>query len=188
MLKSAIFDLDGTLCESMAVWRAEATDVDFHDRVATEELYARMREHYHKDFELRAGVIPFLQKLRENNIRCCIASATAADVSKPLMDKSGLMQYMDFYVSTFDIGKRKDCPDIYLYAAQRLGSAPAECAVFEDSEYCARTAKNAGFFVVGVYDPTTSQEGHAENYSDFYVREFTVQTAELFNNKSAEMK
>lgn len=180
MLKSAIFDLDGTLCESMAVWRAESAGVDFHDRFAAEELYARMREHYHKDFQLRAGVVPFLDALRAKGIRCCIASATAADVSAPLMKKSGLMKYMDFYVSTFDIGKRKDCPDIYLYAAERLGSSPAECAVFEDSEYCAKTAKDAGFFVVGVFDPTTSQEGRCQDYSDIYLTEFSAQTADLF--------
>ena len=179
MLKGCIFDLDGTLCHSMALWRSETAGINWSDPAAVARVHSSMRRHYAEELELRAGVTDFLEEIKSRDIPCCIASATAVDVSAPLLEKSGLMRYMDFYVSVFDIGARKDKPDIYLNAAERLGVDPCECAVFEDSEYCARTAHDAGFFVVGVFDPTTAAEGHCENYSDVYIREFSAQAAEL---------
>ena len=46
----------------------------------------------------------------------------------------------------------KERPDIFLECAWRLGAEPEDIAVFEDAYYAARTAKMAGFYVVGVYD------------------------------------
>ena len=179
MFSTVLFDLDGTLCHSMALWRSETAGIDWRDSAAMARVYSAMRRHYRDDLELRSGVTEFLDELKARGVKCCIASATAVDVSAPLLEKSGLMRYMDFYVSVFDVGARKDKPDIYLNAAGRLGVSPAECAVFEDSEYCARTAQGAGFFVAGVFDPTTAAEGRCEDYSDIYIKEFSAQTAEL---------
>ena len=41
-------------------------------------------------------------------------------------------------------------------AARRLGTAPAETAVFEDALFAARTAKAAGFHVVAIYDDNSA--------------------------------
>ena len=40
----------------------------------------------------------------------------------------------------------------YCWAAQSLGTAPAETLVFEDSLYALKTAAAAGFPTVGVFD------------------------------------
>ena len=53
------------------------------------------------------------------------------------------MEYMEFYIDCFEIGAFKNKPDIYLAAAERLGATVPECAVFEDAEYCAKTAHDA---------------------------------------------
>ena len=47
---------------------------------------------------------------------------------------------------------------MYFEAARRLGSAPAETAVFEDSLSALTTAKNAGFYAVAVYDAASSAD------------------------------
>lgn len=44
-------------------------------------------------------------------------------------------------------------PIIYQRAAKLLGAAPEEIMVFEDALYAARTAKQTGFLVAGVYEP-----------------------------------
>ena len=49
---------------------------------------------------------------------------------------------------------------MYFAAARSLGSAPEHTIVFEDALHAARTAKEAGFLVAGVYDP--SAEGDQE--------------------------
>ena len=55
-------------------------------------------------------------------------------------------------------------------AAARLGASPEECVVVEDSAYCAKTAHNAGFFVVGIYDVNTAPRGDVSQYSDIFIR------------------
>ena len=52
-----------------------------------------------------------------------------------------------------DVDAGKDRPDVYYEAARRLEAAPSEIAVYEDSDIAMRTAKQAGFYGVGMYDP-----------------------------------
>ncbi len=175
MIKNYIFDLDGTLCGSMTYWRAETAHLkDFLDEKEMEKAYKRMKRHYRRDIELKSGVIEMLENARAEGIRCCIASATKRSVSQPLLDKTGIMKYMEFYIDCHEIGGIfKERPDIYLLAAKKLGAEVQECAVFEDSEYCAKTAREAGFYVVGVYDEQTSKEGDCSEYSDLYIKDFS---------------
>ena len=37
-----------------------------------------------------------------------------------------------------------------------MGAVPADAAVYEDALYAVETAKDAGYYVVGVYDDGTS--------------------------------
>ena len=68
------------------------------------------------------------------------------------MERLDLARYFTFMLSCVDVGAGKRQPDVYLEAARRLGSSPAETAVFEDAIYAVRTAHDAGFHVVAVKD------------------------------------
>lgn len=170
MKKFYILDMDGTLCDSMRYWRAESAHVtDFEDAGVVEPVYDRMREHYRSDILFKAGAREFLEKAHAEGIKMCIATGTRRDVAQPFLDKTGIMDIVEFFIDCYEAGAYKDKPDIYLKAAERLGADIAECAVFEDSEYCAETAHNAGFFVVGVWDKTTGKEGDAKKFSNLYI-------------------
>lgn len=180
MKKFYILDMDGTLCDSMGYWRKESGHiVDFTEIDKVEPVYDKMREHYGTSVTMKDGVWEFLDKAKAAGIKMCIATGTRRDIAQPFLEKSGLMDYMEFYIDCYDVNAYKNEPDIYLKAAERLGADISECVVFEDSEYCAVTAKNAGFYVVGVFDSVTSTEGDVKRYSDCFIDDWKT-IKELF--------
>lgn len=52
--------------------------------------------------------------------------------------------------SCYDVGDHKPAPDVYLHAAEQLGTVPTRCVVVEDSENGVRAGASAGMFVVGL--------------------------------------
>jgi beta-phosphoglucomutase-like phosphatase (HAD superfamily) len=46
---------------------------------------------------------------------------------------------------------------VYHASAKRLGATPQEIAVYEDALYAVQTAKEAGYYVVGVYDDSAAK-------------------------------
>lgn len=179
MKKFYIFDMDGTLCDSMRIWRRETADVSFSNPEQVGIAYERMREHYRSDIELKVGVRKFLEHARAAGIKMCIASATRRDIAEPLLQKTGLMEYMEFYIDCLEVGAYKDHPDIYFTAAKRLGAEISECVVFEDAEYCAETSHKAGFFTVGVYDEVAEEEGDTRRFCDAFLSSWTEAAKQL---------
>ncbi|MDX2828773.1 HAD-IA family hydrolase, partial [Streptomyces ipomoeae] len=51
--------------------------------------------------------------------------------------------------SSQDVGRGKPAPDLFLYAAERMGVAPQRCVVVEDSPLGVRAGVAAGMDVYG---------------------------------------
>lgn len=172
MKKFYIFDLDGTLAASMKIWRWECAAEKAEDDEAWERVRLRMKKHYAEEIELKAGVLDFLRGAKERGIKMCIASATRRDIAEPLLAKTGIMDFMEFYIDCEEVGAYKDEPAIFLNAAKRLGAEISDCVVFEDVPPAVATAKDAGFYVVGVYDEITVNDGNIRPYVDEYVEDW----------------
>ena len=54
-----------------------------------------------------------------------------------------------------DVARVKPAPDLFLLAAERLGVAPADCVVFEDTPNGLAAAHAAGMWAVAVPSPLT---------------------------------
>lgn len=177
MKKYYIFDMDGTLASSMKPWREECARIDMNDESAWESVFQRMKKHYAEEIELKNGALRFIREAKKLGIKMCIASATRRDIAEPFLEKSGLLDYIEFYIDCIEIGAYKDKPDIFLLAAKRLGAEISDCVVFEDVPQAVATAKDAGFYVVGVYDSVTVNDGNIKPLVDDYVtdwREFEI--------------
>ena len=101
------------------------------------------------------------------------------------LSRNGLLGYIDKIYTTGEVGVSKHSPDIYNLAADYLKTKPEETLVFEDSFYALKTAKEAGFVTVGVYDEKgeNNQEG-LKNLADLYIKkldDFIVMSEKILN-------
>jgi len=103
-----------------------------------------------------AGAEAFTRELRERGIPIAVATSTDARL---FAVKTGL--HRDWF-SIFDtivcgddprVQKGKPAPDIFLAAAQDLGTPPESCVVVEDSPLGVAAALAAGMRVIGFPDP-----------------------------------
>lgn len=63
-----------------------------------------------------------------------VTSASAQNVNAVLDCRSELRHLFDTFITGDDVARHKPDPQGYAMAARRLGVAPANCVVFEDSE------------------------------------------------------
>lgn len=186
--KYCIFDMDGTLTDSMHDWKAlgrdylvskgaepdetllwmvktmtmiesaayfmDAFGIEGPPERIVEEMQAVMAERYRSDIPLKPGVRAYLAALKAQGARLCVATATAEPLARSCFRRLGIEDCFDAVISCETLGVGKDRPDVFLAAAGRMGADPADCAVFEDALFAAGTAKRAGFYTVGVREPS----------------------------------
>jgi HAD superfamily hydrolase (TIGR01509 family) len=79
-----------------------------------------------------------------------VASSSHADALKEKLKRTHLWDLFAPHVYSTDlVAHAKPAPDIFLYAADKLGVAPERCLVLEDSVNGVRAAKAAGMRVWG---------------------------------------
>lgn len=102
--------------------------------------------------EAKQGAEKLLRRLKENGLKVALATATPVDRATEYLRQVGLADYFDAICSARQVTRGKPEPDIYLYAAGRLGLKPGECLALEDSTNGVRSASSAGCKTVLVPD------------------------------------
>ncbi len=116
-------------------------------------LQVMLRDFYDNEVGLKDGAAALLRSLSEEKIPLALATSSPRAHVEAALQRNGVLSYFEGRIfTTGELGTSKHTPEIYLVAAESLGTAPAETLVFEDSLYALRTAKAAGFRTVGVYD------------------------------------
>ena len=190
-MRGAIFDLDGTLVDSMDLWDrvpgmlvrgfGKEPAADLPARLAEMDLPQAARylidtsglpcttdpllqrvdqlvdEQYRCHVALKPGAARLLETLAARGVPMCIATASEEHQARQAMERLGQWKHFSFVLSSSQYGP-KTRPDIYREAARRLGAQPRDIVVFEDALHAARTAKQAGFLVAGVYEPSAEAD------------------------------
>ena len=118
----------------------------------TDEINRRIERLYLEEVLPKPGAAAFVQGLRQEGVRCCIATATDRCQIEAALVRSGLSPLFDGIVTCAEAGHGKDEPYIYREAMARMRADRGSTAVFEDALHAAGTAKADGFITVGVYD------------------------------------
>jgi beta-phosphoglucomutase-like phosphatase (HAD superfamily) len=87
----------------------------------------------------------------------CVASSGSHDKMRFTLGLTGLYErFAGRIFSAYEVARGKPAPDLFLYAAARMGVAPEACAVIEDSRYgieAARAARMRAFGYAGGLTP-----------------------------------
>jgi len=99
-----------------------------------EDFEARRNEAFRSELKPVRGVAGVLEAVRASGTPFCVASSGSPDKMKLTLGLTGLQGYFDGRVfSATMVARGKPAPDLFLYAAERMGRPPADCTVVEDS-------------------------------------------------------
>lgn len=94
------------------------------------------------------GAFETLKLLRDRGVGIAVGSASAN--TPVILEKTGLAEYIDEVSCGLDIKKSKPEPDVFLLAGAKLGLAPRECIVAEDSAAGIEAARRGGMATLAV--------------------------------------
>ncbi|MDD3369210.1 MAG: HAD family phosphatase [Lachnospiraceae bacterium] len=130
--------------------------------------------YYEKEVQLKNGVPDFLENCKKRGIPMCVATSTDRACIEAAFNRLGLISYVAKIFTCSEIGIGKDRPNIYLQAAEFMGTTPENTYVFEDAYHAAKTAYEAGFQVVGVADEASaSYQRDIHEVCQYYVNTLT---------------
>ena len=206
-IKAAIFDLDGTLVDSMWVWtqidvdylkmkgysmpenlRSEIVHLSFSQtaiyfkekfnlndsiKEISEDWHNMAFNHYSNNVKLKLGVRDFLNNLKSFKIKIALATSNSIPLLEACLKNNGIYDYFDSITTTDEVSNGKDCPDVYLLAANKLGINPKDCLVFEDILPAIQGAKAANMKVIAVKDDEClDSKEDLLKYADKYIHSF----------------
>jgi HAD superfamily hydrolase (TIGR01509 family) len=207
-IKGTIFDLDGTLVDSMWVW--SQIDVDYlkkkgysmpdglrneivHLSFNQTAVYFKERfnlddsineilkdwhnmafDHYANNVKLKSGAKDYLNYLKSSHIKIALATSNSLPLLEACLKNNGIYDYFDSITTTDEVSNGKNCPDVYLLAADKLGINPEHCLVFEDILPAVQGAKAANMKVIAVEDhECLDSKEELLQYADKYIHSFT---------------
>ncbi|MFD1199245.1 HAD family hydrolase [Brucella gallinifaecis] len=131
---------------------------------AVDDFWPITRDLFAKHLQPAAGIADFLKVLPHKR---CVASSSHPERIAFSLEKTGINQYFGDAVYSSSMVKRgKPAPDLFLFAADKMGVDPARCVVIEDSPFGVEGAIAAGMTAFGYTGGGHSYEGHAERLAD----------------------
>ncbi len=134
------------------------------------DYYARVAERCERVWadsltEVR-GAAAVISRL-DANLPKAVASSSRLEPLRAKVAKTGLAPFFGEHVYSADqVARGKPAPDVYLYAAERIGVAPEACLVIEDSANGVLAGLAAGATVWGFTGGSHAWPGHEDRLSE----------------------
>lgn len=117
-----------------------------------ERIMQLVENGYLHEAQLKEGASEYIERLAESGVKMCVATSNEKSLAEGALKNVGILDKMQFVITSQDVGEGKETPKIFLEAAERLGSDISKTVVFEDSSHALHSAKLGGFRTVGIYE------------------------------------
>ena len=119
------------------------------------EVAEKKEEIYHSLLPQLKGIPEVIEHIdaQYGQIPFAVVSGSRRNSVVGSLSALGLLDKFDILVCAEDYKRGKPAPDAFLLAAERLGAAPSECLVFEDTDLGIEAATAAGMLSVKVPQP-----------------------------------
>lgn len=118
---------------------------------------ARLLDRFETGLRVTPGLLALLPRLA---VPFCLATSSSPPRLARSLDISGLAPWFPHRFTASEVARGKPEPDLFLHAAARMGVAPADCLVIEDSRPGVQAAQAAGMRVA-LYTGASHMQGRA---------------------------
>ncbi len=105
------------------------------------------------ELKVTPGAEDFINSLKSFSVKCAIVSGSHKSNVDLALEMLHLEECFDLVISGDEMARRKPDPEPFLNAAWKLGFAPVECAVIEDSVSGCKAARAAGMKLIVMESP-----------------------------------
>ena len=126
---------------------------------------------------VKAGAHAFLASLHQIDMPRAVATSSSGQKARAILQKTGLMPYIQHVTGGDEVPAGKPAPDVYLDAARKLGIDAADCLALEDSNNGTTAALAAGMKVIQI--PDLAPSNRSPNPPDFQICTSLTKAASL---------
>ena len=138
---------------------ARDTGVAIPDEVPA-RIWPATRQRFEGELKPMPGVASFLERLGRRPR--CVASSSSLERIRLSLRLTGLDGFFGEHVfSSQQVARGKPAPDLFLFAAERMGIPATGAVVIEDSIYGVRGARAAGMRAIGFLGGSHIEPGHS---------------------------
>lgn len=112
-----------------------------------EDLDAAVQAAFRRELKAVDGIVAAIDEIA---LPTCVASSGSQKKMRLTLGITGLRRRFEGRIFSADeVERGKPAPDLFLFAAARMGAAPEDCVVVEDSPFGAAAARAAGMRALG---------------------------------------
>lgn len=134
-----------------------------------------VEDFYLYEAPLKSGAEKLIKRLAGQGIPMVVASSSKREHIEAALGRLGVLPYFKRIFTCDEVGIGKHNPKIFMQCAECMGVTPEKTWVIEDGLYAMKTAKNAGFNVIGILDEESRADwDEIAVVADFTAADFTV--------------
>ncbi len=109
---------------------------------------------------LKDGALELLHFLNEHGYKIVLGTSSKKDRALKILKYHNIHHFFDDFVVGYEVKRSKPFPDVFLTAAEKVGSKPENCLVLEDSEAGIQAAWSGNIPVICIPDLKMPGEEH----------------------------